>query len=287
MRSAFRRIMVATDPQAVFASCAAGAGSPLPCPQALLLFAHADDEVIAVGARMERFRDSLFLCVTDGVVPGSEAAAANGGEQAYRGLRRAEREAAFRHAGLHPRRALPPSLEELDGSITDQQAPFHLLRLARGLAAAIEQFRPEALITHPYEGGHPDHDSCAFAAYAATRLVRGGAPPIVVEAPFYHYRRGAWVWGEFLDAPSAPVLHRPLRAEEQATKRARLACFPTQAAVLAHVSTEVERYRLAPAYDFSLPPHGEARDYRHVGCALTSSEFCGLATEALRGLGLA
>jgi hypothetical protein len=49
-----------------FEETLAPASSTLPLPRALVVFAHPDDEVIALGARLERFRESRFICVTDG-----------------------------------------------------------------------------------------------------------------------------------------------------------------------------------------------------------------------------
>ena len=49
----------------------------------------------------------------------------------------------------------------------------------------------EQVITHPYEGGHPDHDACAFAARAAVRHSANKAK--LMEFTSYHaglYRLG-------------------------------------------------------------------------------------------------
>jgi hypothetical protein len=35
-------------------------------PRAMIVVAHPDDEVVALGGRLERFRESIFLHVTDG-----------------------------------------------------------------------------------------------------------------------------------------------------------------------------------------------------------------------------
>jgi N-acetylglucosamine malate deacetylase 2 len=50
----------------------------------------------------------------------------------------------------------------------------------------LEQHRPEVIVTHSYEGGHPDHDACAFAVHHALELTRAQPVPVIVEASFYH-----------------------------------------------------------------------------------------------------
>src|SRR6185312_5372260 len=40
-------------------------GSASPMPRAMLVFAHPDDEVVGLGARLGRFRSACFVHVTD------------------------------------------------------------------------------------------------------------------------------------------------------------------------------------------------------------------------------
>ncbi len=273
------------NPSAALARIAAPAGSALPLPRALLVFAHPDDEVLAVGARLERFSASRLLCVTDGAPRDGEDARAQGfpSLDAYRAARRAELEAALALAGL------PPSCAATLGdgnsaAIPDKEAALHLVSLAHALLREIETFQPEAVLTHPYEGGHPDHDSCAFAVHAAVRL--SALPPAIAEAPFYHAGPDGMETGRFLPAPSETVV-RELSPEESERKRARLACFGSQASILANFQTERELYRLAPRYDFTRPPHPGALLYEGWGWPITGERFRALASEALRELGLA
>ncbi len=85
----------------------------------------------------------------------------------------------------------------------DQETTLHLARLARGVAATIADVRPDLVVTHPYEGGHPDHDAAAFACHAARRLVGLAAPP-VAEMTSYHMGHGGVETGTFLagDGPT-------------------------------------------------------------------------------------
>ncbi len=44
-----------------------------------------------------------------------------------------------------------------------------------------------------------------------------------------------------------------------------LACFRTQAAILSHFDRQAERFRPAPAYDFTAPPHPGPLNYEDWG----------------------
>ncbi|MEO5568891.1 MAG: hypothetical protein ABIR92_10385, partial [Gemmatimonadaceae bacterium] len=49
------------------------------------------------------------------------------------------------------------------------------------------------MLTHPYEGGHSDHDSTAFAVHLATGMLlrEGRRAPIILELTSYHNYGGA------------------------------------------------------------------------------------------------
>ena len=57
----------------------------------------------------------------------------------------------------------------------DQEAAFEIGVLAERLAKLIAEIRPEIVITHAYEGGHPDHDSAAVVAKIAILVARNSA----------------------------------------------------------------------------------------------------------------
>ncbi len=232
----------------------------------LVVLAHPDDEVLAVGGRLEALADSRFLCVTDGVPLDGMDARAHGfrGLDGYREARRVELAKAL--GGLSGSRSL---------GISDQRAAWNLASLTRRVAAEVEAFRPEAVLTHPYEGGHPDHDACAFA------VAQCGASAPVIEAPFYHAVPDGIETGVFLGDPGLVV---ELTEEQRAKKRERLACFRSQAETLRLFGVDVEAYRLAPAYDFLRRPHEGRLYYEGFDWGMTGDRFCELAAMAKREL---
>ncbi len=281
----------ATEASTVLARVAAHWNAQEPLPGALVVLAHPDDEVLALGARLERFAESVLLCVTDGAPSDGEDARAHGFETlpAYREARRAELDAALALAAVPGERARTLLLEE-DGmrAVEDKGAMASLVQITRQLRLEIERFRPEVLVTHPYEGGHPDHDSCAFAVHATVRLLRIPRPPVIVEAPSYFNGEHGMVTSSFLPKPaSSQLIVCELSPEEQARKQARLDCFRSQQSILANFGVERELFRIAPIYDFTAPPHAGPLLYESFGWGITGQQFCAHARAALRSLGLA
>ncbi len=252
-------------------------------PRLLCILAHPDDEVIALGGRLHRMGRSRLLTVTDGAPRDGEDARQHGftSLEAYRRARREELLCALRQAGLEPEFA-----PEFASAVPDQEVSLHLGPLTRAIAAEIRTFAPEAVLTHPYEGGHPDHDGCAFAVHAAVRwLAQVGAmeavPPIL-EAPFYHRaENGGMATGAFLkNADAAQERAVRLTEAEQGKKRELLDCFVSQRETLAQFDVAFERFRAAPAYDFSQRAHEGELFYEGFPWGMRGERFCELALAA-------
>ncbi|HEU4628136.1 MAG TPA: PIG-L family deacetylase [Gemmatimonadaceae bacterium] len=265
-------------------------GARRPGPRTLVVCAHPDDETIGAGARLGALCDVTLVHVTDGAPTDLRDAHALGiaDRETYARARRRERAAALVLAGVDARRVL-------DLGVVDQEASRALAPLARRLETLLARLRPEVVLTHPYEGGHPDHDATAFAVHAAVgRLAAGGGvAPVVLEMTSYHARGRELVTGEFLDAPTAAAVRGAARtvaldAAARDRKRRMLACYATQARVLAPFDVKEERFRIAPAYDFTRPPHDGRLWYEWFGWGgLTGARWRALAADALRALGLA
>jgi LmbE family N-acetylglucosaminyl deacetylase len=258
------------------------------CGSVLVVAAHPDDETIGVGATLAalvaRGSRVRVLHVTDGAPrdPSLRPTLRDCTPFEAAVARRAELAAALRAGGLDPDVVLADPL-----GVADQEAALALVDVARALARELEATAPDVVITHPYEGGHPDHDAVAFAVHAAVRL--NAHAPRIAEMSSYHAARegNALEVAAFLPhaehacaARHEGVLDAPARAR----KRAMLDAFVTQSEVLASFDTAVEPLRCAPPYDFTRPPHPGTLHYERLAFGWTGARWRALAREALAAL---
>lgn len=259
-------------------------------PSLLVVAAHPDDETIGVGATLGALvaagaRVSV-LHVTDGAPrdPSLRPTLRDLTPAAAAAVRRAELAAALRAGGLDPDAIVEPSL-----GVGDQEAALALPAIARALAERFAVSRPDVVITHPYEGGHPDHDAVAFAVHAAARLQAHPLP--VAEMSSYHAspEREELEAGCFLPCEEPVCIARHdgiLDAPSRARKRAMLDAYTSQAGVLASFDDAREPLRCAPAYDFTRPPHAGTLHYERLAFGWTGERWRALAREALAALSL-
>jgi LmbE family N-acetylglucosaminyl deacetylase len=248
----------------------------------MVVVAHPDDEVIAIGARIRRFHEAYFIHATDGAPRNEQDSRSYGFAtlDEYRNARRDEFHKALQESGLSHVRC------ECLG-IPDQEASLHLAHLTRRLVALILRHSPQAVLTHPYEGGHPDHDACAFAVHQAVHhlTTQNLPPPLIVEAAFYHLCPRGIETGCFLhSAEPRYEIVCPLTGREQAQKQRLLRSFSTQQATLQYFNTTQECFRIAPHYDFTKPPHHPPVFYDAYPWGMRSQQFCDLAKEAIKSL---
>lgn len=254
-------------------------------PRTLILAAHPDDETIGAGGMFPRLDGSLTIVhVTDGAPRHRR----QWGRQEYATWddyarqRLNEVNAALRVAGMDPS-SVCRRMEVMDSEVS-----MNLVPVTHRLMDLFDDLRPEVVITHPYEGGHTDHDATAFAARAAcTLLSRDRAvSPALVEFTSYHNEGGEKVVNRFLPFDGAPVTEAALSAEEKDMKRRMYDCFYTQGPVLRDMPVRVERFRPAPRYDFTQAPHPGRLRYERYPLGIRGKHWRALAADAMEHLGL-
>ena len=251
--------------------------SPKPSPQILILAAHPDDETIGASLLLSRFPQSIVVFVTDGAPRDTRfwSAGVNGSREAYAETRRQEAFRALAYAGVPRQRIF-----WLGG--VDQEAVFHIGSLAQQFKKLIVEVRPEIVITHAYEGGHPDHDAAAvIVTIAASSLA---TPPLILEMTSYHALKGQCVTGEFLNSDLVLEKCFELSSADRDRKRQMIDAYASQRLVLENFSIDCERLRVAPEYNFSHPPHSGKLWYECMGWPMTGERWRELANSALAGM---
>src|SRR5438270_1199799 len=177
----------------------------------LVIVAHPDDECIGTGALLQEMQEAEIVFCTDGGPHDSFFWQKYGSREQYVKIRRSEAECAAAAVNAKRLHFLP---------IIDQELYLCLDRAIKELERIASEFRPDAILTLAYEGGHPDHDSCAFLSYAlGTKL---GIE--VWEMPIYH-RTGQGPGKQQFLQPSAGTWQPGISQEALARKKEMLSCY--------------------------------------------------------------
>lgn len=266
---------------AVLDRLAASRGTVESSPRVVVIVAHPDDEAIGAGAVLRTLPDVIVVHVTDGA-PGDKGYAQARGypsREAYAEARRDEVNAALWLIGISPDRIR--GLGFVDG-----EATLHLVEISHRIADIITELRPDVVLTHPYEGGHSDHDSTAFAVHMAVGIVKqeGIPPPLLIEFTSYHNFQGKRRLFDFLPFGGTRVRTIELSEEDKEMKRKMFEAYESQRALLETIPIEVERFRAAPRYLFTVPPHEGTLDYERLCRKFTGAEWRAHAEKALEQL---
>ena len=251
----------------------------------MVVVAHPDDESIGAGATLRRLGDTWVVEVTDGAPRDVDCARRHGFDtpEEYAAARRRELERAMTLAGLPTDRLI--SLGFTDGEVT-----LRLTELCLRITELVDSLQPDVILTHPYEGGHTDHDATAFAVHLACGVLRreGITPPAILELALYHARNGRKVVQQFLPHERADRDQRVVRLSvaERALKKNIFGAFQSQQSVLRDFGVEFERFRPAPRYLFTAPPHAGQLNYERYGHPDRGLRWREHAERVLRGLGM-
>jgi N-acetylglucosamine malate deacetylase 2 len=257
------------------AALASRAGAFLDRLRPLILAAHQDDETLGASIPLALFPDCTVAFLTDGSPRDARFRSAHqtASQVSYADIRREEALQALACAG--------PVATYWFGC-TDQEAINNISQLVSNLVELVQQRRPDIIVTHAYEGGHPDHDAAALIAHLAHALLkneRETSPPLW-EMALYHARNEQLVTGEFF-SDSTPPLVLQLSLAERLRKQRMLDCYRSQSAVLRSFEVEREMFRPAPAYDFTHPPHPGKLWYECLGWPMTARKWCDVAAAAM------
>ena len=250
----------------------------------LFIVAHPGDEIVAAGGALGELKEPKFLHVTDGA-PRDIAAAIEDGyfdRSEYADARKREFVAALQCAGLKDTRA--GELNFVAGEVSR-----NLATLTMSIATTLREQQPDVVVTHAYEGTHPDHDAIAFAVQTACALLEadGWKAPLRLEAAGYADLGTDAIVGEFITPSFTDGMTVQLSKERRRMKQCMLERMPTRLKRLQNVPLNRESFRVAPEYDFTQPPQDGVLHYEKSGDALNGKRWRRLAEDALRALGLA
>jgi N-acetylglucosamine malate deacetylase 2 len=238
----------------------AGAIEQLTCGRTLVLAAHPDDEAISCGALLQRMKHPFVVFATDGSPQDKFFWERYGSRERYAEVRRQEAAAAMAAVGVSDY-----AFAEL---AEDQQLFQNLPVAAERLRSIVIRFKPDAILTSAYEGGHPDHDSCAFLA--AESGASTGIP--IFEAPLYNRLEGVGRKQEFIIGASGDRL---VMSEPERMRKARMfASYESQGDLLGFFDVDRELFRKQHAYDFGRPPHPGRLNYELWQWPMTGADVC-------------
>lgn len=253
-----------------------------PVASVMVVAAHPDDELIGAGGHLSFWPRLSVVYVTNGA-PRNPIYAKQAGyadPKSYASARRREAEDALSLIGIPANRIISLGFD-------DQEASFKLVEVTHAILRLFEKQRPDIVVTHAYEGGHPDHDATCFAVQSACQMAErmGFAAPSIVEMSSYFGRDGIRVTASFPSSFPPSVLVR-LDQLSRDLKLRLLNCHISQAQIIKLFPIGIECFRAAPVYDFFKAPLGGKLFYEYHDLGMDGVRWRQLAAAALVELGL-
>ncbi|OHB56068.1 MAG: hypothetical protein A2Y07_03100 [Planctomycetes bacterium GWF2_50_10] len=250
-------------------------------PTAAVVVAHHDDEVAGMGAQFLKFGEVYFIHVTDGAARDMADATRHGFDSrgAYASVRQKEFASALQIAHIDQNRII-------DVGIADKEASLNMAHICRELVEILMYIGPQMIFTHPYEGGHPDHDATVLGLRAAVRqIAKNELNEIAVfEFTSYFDDNGSMGTGKFLPGSDGGRL-AAFTPKQLELKVRMMECFETQKDVLKYFPIQIERFRTGPAYNFTQSA-GPRAYYDQFDWGVKSAQWQDLARSALEELGI-
>jgi LmbE family N-acetylglucosaminyl deacetylase len=199
----------------------------------------------------------LVVFATDGAPEDPYFWKKYGSREALAGVRRKEAEHAMAEVGVHEYTIL---------GFTDQHLHRYLGEALQKLVRIAREYRSTAIVTHAYEGGHPDHDACSYLAARVSEQL--GLQ--VWEMPLYHRNGGHGHVQQFIDGEAEFVVE-PTDAEQERKWRMS-AAYASQGDVIRHFPERREIFRQQRTYDYARRPHEGKLNYEVWGWPITGED---------------
>lgn len=246
-----------------------------------VVVAHPNDEIVGSACLISKRAPLAVVHVSNGAPDTIEEAQRAGfrSRREYAEARQQECISALALADIPPEKVIEWGLPQFEAS-------YQLVDLSKRLMNLFRERGPQVVLTHAYEGGHPDHDATAFAVHAAVSMLRrnGLKPPMIYEMAIYPGNDGQSRVPEFLFASARESTTLVLDEPTARLKQQMFDCFSTQRDVLVDTPLGPEKFREAPVYDFRLPPYFRELQYEKLNWQLTGREWRSLARQALKAL---
>jgi len=230
----------------------------------LVLVAHQDDETIGCGALLQRARNPVVVFATDGAPRDQQFWNGLQSRSEYARERKSEALRALQIAGVQDYEFLSDYGPEV---FVDQELFRRLREALDVLARMVHTARPQALLTHAYEGGHPDHDACSFIGCMLGRQFR--LP--VWEMPLYYRMQEPRGIQQFLQPGKGEIVLEPAPAE-RGKKDLMVRAYVSQTEIFREFTERKERFRPQLHYDYSRPPHDGTLNYEAWGWPIAGAE---------------